>query len=129
MTPVPGMRMVAKDIQNAPYSVKTGNEQAEKKLIQDRHMDMMKEQSLTRRTECVAVWKCPHASEELSETTSEDGHANDDIGLGDTACPDVVEREEECRGRKREHTTEMARKPVNIRGKEWLERRTAELDC
>jgi hypothetical protein len=54
-------------------------------------------------TESVALGELPHASEELSETTTEDGHANNDVGVSDGADLEVVHREHEsCRCERKE---------------------------
>jgi len=56
------------------------------------------------RTEGVAASKLPHASEELNEASNADGHADDNVGRGDTASADVVEREDEGGGREGEQS-------------------------
>ena len=47
---------------------------------------------LTCGSESVSFGELPHAREELSETTAEDGHADDDIGVCNAPCLDVVQR-------------------------------------
>lgn len=48
-------------------------------------------------TKYVAAGKLPHSSKKLSETTTEAGHTNDNIGHGNSAGADVVERKNESR--------------------------------
>lgn len=48
----------------------------------------------------------PHASNKLSKTTNEAGHADDGIGDGDTASLDVDQREDEGGAREGEETAE-----------------------
>jgi hypothetical protein len=55
-------------------------------------------------TEHVTAGELPHACEELSETTAEDGHSDYEVGCGDAPSSNVVEGEDECGRRKREQT-------------------------
>ena len=41
----------------------------------------------------------PHACDELRKAANEEGHADDDVGVDDTPCRDVVHGEDEGRGR------------------------------
>ena len=66
---------------------------------------------MTCRAEYVTEWECPHASQKLGKTTSEQGHADNDIGLGDVSDMDIVERVEECCGRERERAAEAGQLP------------------
>jgi len=50
----------------------------------------------------VAGGELPHASNELGETTTEEGHANDDVGSVDVTSVYIVQRQDERRGRKGE---------------------------
>ena len=55
----------------------------------------------------ISFGELPHAREELSQTTAEEGHAYDDIGLFDAPCLNVVQGEDQgCRG-EREETAEQ----------------------
>ena len=45
---------------------------------------------LTCGSESISFGELPHAREELSETTAENGHADNDIGVLDVPCLDVV---------------------------------------
>jgi hypothetical protein len=46
----------------------------------------------------VSAGELPHAREELSKTSTENSHPNDHVWLGDSACPSIEQREDECRG-------------------------------
>jgi hypothetical protein len=48
---------------------------------------------LTSGTEGISRSELPHASEELSKATEEEGHAYHDVGDSDVACVDIVEGE------------------------------------
>lgn len=51
----------------------------------------------------ISFGKLPHAREELSKTTAEEGHAYNNIGFFDVPCLDVVHGEDEsCRAEREE---------------------------
>jgi hypothetical protein len=52
----------------------------------------------------VSARELPHAGEELGEPAAEEGHADDDVGVGDAVDSDVVEAEDERRAGEREET-------------------------
>lgn len=60
---------------------------------------------LTGCTENVAAGELPHACQELGETTTEDGHANNNIRCSYMAGIDIIEGKYERRRRKREQPT------------------------
>jgi len=45
--------------------------------------------------ECISSGELPHSSKDLAEATDEASHAEDDVGNGDTASPNVVQGEDE----------------------------------
>lgn len=55
--------------------------------------------------ETVASGELPHARKELGETTTEESHADDDVGSGDATRTNIVQGENERRGRKGVETT------------------------
>ena len=61
--------------------------------------------SLTSSAKGVASGELPHASEELGETTAEEGHTNDDVGGLDATSMDIVKGQNQRRGREREEAT------------------------
>ena len=60
---------------------------------------------LAGRSETVASGELPHARKELSETTAEESHTDDDVGGVDTARINIVKRQNERRGREGVETT------------------------
>ena len=65
---------------------------------------------LTRCTEGVAACELPHASQELAESSDEEGHPDDDVGSRDGVGLDVDEGQNERRGGERHETP--ARKKI-----------------
>ena len=55
------------------------------------------QRTLTSSTKGVATRKLPHAGENLHDATDKEGHANDDVGNGDSTNARVVEREDQRR--------------------------------
>jgi hypothetical protein len=55
-------------------------------------------------TESVTLGELPHSSEKLSKTTTEDGHSNDRVRVMDSSGLEVVQRQDESGGCKREET-------------------------
>ena len=55
------------------------------------------ERALTCTTKRISARELPHACEELGQSTSEKGHADDNVGGFDTASLNVDEGEYECR--------------------------------
>jgi len=55
-------------------------------------------------TKGVASGEFPHSSEELGKTTTEDGHSNYNIWLGDASCLKIVQGQDESGGSEREQT-------------------------
>ena len=51
-------------------------------------------------TESISLREFPHAGKELSETAAENGHADNDVRVGDAPCAQVVQREDQSGGRK-----------------------------
>lgn len=62
-------------------------------------------------TKYVAAGKLPHSSKKLSETTTEAGHADDNIGHGNSAGADVVERKNESCRRERKQAADVELAP------------------
>ena len=63
------------------------------------------EKKLAGRSETVASGELPHTRKELGETTAKESHADDDVGSVDAARIDIVERQNERRGREGVETT------------------------
>ena len=61
---------------------------------------------LTRGTEHIAAGELPHASKELGESTTENGHADYDIRGSNATGTNVIEGKDEGRGGKREQAAE-----------------------
>ncbi len=53
---------------------------------------------------CIPARKLPHTCKQLGQPTTEDGHADYDIAPLEPASPDIVHREDEQCGGKREET-------------------------
>lgn len=66
-----------------------------------------KEDGRTCRSKGITTGELPHSRHKLSKTTSEAGHAEDDIGCVDVSCVYIVHGKNECGGCEREQTTSV----------------------
>lgn len=60
---------------------------------------------LTSASEGIPPREFPHASEKLRDTPTEDGHAENDVGVMNVAGPGIVQRQDQSRRGEGEETT------------------------
>lgn len=113
-TPDPGRKMVANDIQKPPYMVKAAKDEIRHQLRAPEGSSHSgratctrtgRRQARTGGTKCVLSGKLPHAGDKLGKAPNEEGHAENDVGMGDPPRLNVVQGEDEGRRRESEQPT------------------------